>query len=138
MPRLPGFYRQTSVIVEHHSGGYHNAYFTLLAEEGIFIFGFAIFVLISAFRSVGAASGDTRQDRQRRVMLLFTLIFLVLRGFIEVPGWFGYGQDPAEFSCYALLALIISGSCKARASGRSPVRVAGVSPVLLSHPRLAQ
>jgi O-antigen ligase len=138
IPRLPGFYRQTSVIVQHHSGGYHNAYFTLLAEEGIFIFAFAMFVLISAFRSVDAASGNTRQDRQRRVMLLFTLIFLVLRGFIEVPGWFGYGQDPAEFSCYALLALIISGSCKARASGRCPVRVAGVSPVLLSHPRLAQ
>ena len=97
-----------------------------------------MFVLISAFRSVGAASGNTRQDRQRGVMLLFTLIFLVLRGFIEVPGWFGYGQDPAEFSCYALLALIISASCEARAPWRSPARVAGVSPLLLSHGRLAQ
>ncbi len=138
IPRLPGFYEQTSVIVENHAGGYHNAYFTLLAEEGIFIFAFAIFVLISAFGSVNLASGNTRQDRQRRAMLLFTLIFLVLRGLIEVPGWFGYGEDPAEFSCYALLALIITSSCEARSSRRSPVRAAGVSPLLLSQVRLAK
>jgi len=136
--RLPGFYQQTSVIVENHAGGYHNAYLTLLAEEGIFIFAFAIFLLVSAFRSVNLASGNTRQDRQRRAMLSFTLIFLVLRGLIEVPGWFGYGEDPAEFSCYALLALIITASCAARAPGRSPVRLARVSPLFLSQTRLAQ
>jgi O-antigen ligase len=138
IPRLPGFYQQTSVIVENHAGGYHNAYFTLLAEEGIFIFAFAIFVLISAFRSVNLASGDTRQDRQRRAMLMFALIFLVLRGFIEVPGLFGYGQDPAEFSCYALLAMIITASCEARAPLRSPIRVARPSGLLLAQTRLAQ
>jgi O-antigen ligase len=136
--RLPGFYEQTSVIVENHAGGYHNAYFTLLAEEGVFIFTFAILLLVSAFRGLSRMSGDTRQDRQRRAMLLFALIFLVLRGLIEVPGWFGYGEDPAEFSCYTLLALIISAGCEARATRKSTAELRGVSPRLLPQTRLAQ
>jgi hypothetical protein len=66
------------------------------------------------------------------------LIFLVLRGFIEVPGWFGYGEDPAEFSCYALLALIISVGCEARAARKSAVTLSTTPPLTLSPARLAQ
>jgi hypothetical protein len=71
-------------------------------------------------------------------MLLFALIFLVLRGFIEVPGWFGYGEDPAEFSCYALLALIISVGCEAQAARKSAVMLSATRPPRLSQAWLAQ
>lgn len=136
--RLPGFYQQTSVIVENHAGGYHNAYFTLLAEEGIIIFAFAIFLLVAAFRGLYGAGGNTREDRLRRVMLLFAFVFLVLRGLIEVPGWFGYGEDPAEFSCYALLALIISAGCEAQMARKPAVGLNTFSLPLFSQTRLAQ
>ena len=136
--RLPGLYQVTAVVVTNHAGGYHNAYFTLLAEEGILIFAFAVFVMVSAFRTVNHVSGNTRQDRQHRAMLLFALIFLVLRGFIEVPGWFGYGEDPAEFSCYALLALIISVGCEAQVAGKSAVMLSTTPPPRLSQAWLAQ
>jgi O-antigen ligase len=138
IPRLPGLYQVTAVVVTNHAGGYHNAYFTLLAEEGILIFAFAVFVMVSAFRTVNHVSGNTRQDRQHRAMLLFALIFLVLRGFIEVPGWFGYGEDPAEFSCYALLALIISVGCEAQVAGKSAVMLSTTPPPRLSQAWLAQ
>jgi O-antigen ligase len=108
--RSPGLYQITKVLVQTHSGGYHNAYFTLLAEEGIFIFAFALYMLASALGMIGQLSGSNRQERTHRVMLLFTFLFLVLRGFIEVPGLFGYGQDPAEFASYALVAIMISSA----------------------------
>ncbi|MDQ2841329.1 MAG: O-antigen ligase family protein, partial [Acidobacteriota bacterium] len=117
--RLPALYQLTAGLVKFHAGGYHNAYFTLLAEEGIFVFAFALYMLVNAFRTLGQSSGSNRQDRTRRAMLLFALIFLVLRGFIEVPGLFGYGEDPAEFASYALLALIISSRYEARVNHKS-------------------
>jgi O-antigen ligase len=122
IPRTPGLYSITKVLVQTHSGGYHNAYFTLLAEEGIFIFAFALYVLASALGLIGQFSGSNRQERTKRVMFLFTFLFLILRGFIEVPGLFGYGQDPAEFASYALLALMISSARGTRAAHRSARR----------------
>lgn len=135
--RLPGFYRVTSQLVEFHSGGYHNAYFTLLAEEGIFVFAFALYMLVSAYRTLSQSSGSSRQDRTRRALLLFAFIFLVLRGFIEVPGWFGYGEDPAEFACYALLALIIS-STQDSLTARKTIVQTHAHPLALAPMRLAQ
>jgi O-antigen ligase len=128
--RTPGLYPITKVLVQTHSGGYHNAYFTLLAEEGIFVFAFALYLLASAFSIISQLSGSSRQERTSRLMLLFTFLFLVLRGFIEVPGLFGYGQDPAEFASYALLAILISSARGTAATHRSASRVRAPSLAL--------
>lgn len=135
--RMPGLYQVTAVVVHDHAGGYHNAYVTLLAEGGIFLFGFAALIVVSAFRALNQTPGLTSKDRQRRALLLFTLIFLVLRGFIEVPGWFGYGEDPAEFSCYALLALIISAVPEVRLNRAAASSHAALN-LTLPQTRLAQ
>ncbi len=135
--RLPGFYEVTNQLVQYHAGGYHNAYLTLLAEEGIFVFAFALYMLGCAYHTITQSSGSSRQDRTRRFLLLFAFAFLVLRGFIEVPGLFGYGEDPAEFASYALLALIVSSECEARVAHKSTVR-ASARPLALAHMRLAQ
>ncbi|MDQ2949316.1 MAG: O-antigen ligase family protein [Acidobacteriota bacterium] len=128
--RLPGFYLVTAELVQHHAGGYHNAYFTLLAEEGLFVFAFALYMLGRAFGTIGQSSGFSRQDRTRRAMFLFAFIFLVLRGFIEVPGLFGYGEDPAEFASYALLALMISSAREASTAHRSSFQARAQSRAL--------
>jgi O-antigen ligase len=135
--RLPGFYRVTAQLVAHHSGGYHNAYFALLAEEGIFVFAFALYMLASAFGTINQSSGSSRQDRARRIMLLFAFTFLVLRGCIEVPGLFGYGVDPAEYAAYALLALLISSARETAIAHASSVR-AGTQSLALAPMRFAQ
>jgi O-antigen ligase len=135
--RTPGLYPITKVLVQTHSGGYHNAYFTLLAEEGIFIFGFALYMLTRALGMIGQLSGSSRQERTHRIMLLFTLLFLVLRGFIEVPGLFGYGQDPAEFASYALMAILIS-SARGTTTGHRFVSRARTQSLALVPMRYAQ
>ncbi len=135
--RTPGLYQLTAGLVKYHAGGYHNAYFTLLAEEGIFVFTFALYMLVSAYRTLKQLSGSGRQDRVRRGLLLFSFIFVVLRGFIEVPGLFGYGEDPAEFACYALLALIISSAQNTQIAHRSVIR-AHARPLAIAPMRLAQ
>ena len=135
--RSPGLYQLTAGLVKYHAGGYHNAYFTLLAEEGIFVFAFALYMMLSAYRTLSQLSASGRQDRVRRALLLFALIFVVLRGFIEVPGLFGYGEDPAEFACYALLALIISFAQDTRIAYKSVAR-AHARPLVLAPMRLAQ
>ncbi len=106
--KLPGFFQVTNELVSKHAGGYHNAYLTLLAEEGIFIFSFALYILWCAYGTVIHSPRFTSQDKHRQWALQFAFAFLTLRGLIEVPGLFGYGEDPAEFCSYALLALIIS------------------------------
>lgn len=135
--RTPGLYQLTAGLVKYHAGGYHNAYFTLLAEEGIFIFAFAVYMLVSVYRTLNQVSAANRQDRTRRALLLFAFLFLVLRGFIEVPGLFGYGEDPAEFACYALLALILSSVPNTRMAHK-PMIQAHARPLVLAPVRLTQ
>ena len=135
--RTPGLYPITKVLVQTHSGGYHNTYFTLLAEEGIFVFAFALYMLASALSMIGQLNGSNRQERTHRIMLLFTFLFLVLRGLIEVPGLFGYGQDPAEFASYALLAIVIS-SARATATAHRSTSQARAQSLALSPMRYAQ
>ena len=85
LSRIPGYYHLSGELLRMHSGGYHNAYRTCSHQL-----------------EFASRAGPSRW------VLLFTLTFLTLRGMIEVPGLFGYGQDPAEYAAYAFLSLLIS------------------------------
>lgn len=105
--RMPGYYEYAGSLVKMHTGGYHNAYLTLLAEEGAPVFCIAAFLLAFAYRRCLLGLTSASQIKNQWV-ILFGLVFLTLRGMIEVPGLFGYGQDPAEFTAYAFMGIIIS------------------------------
>lgn len=116
--RMPSHYQISSELIQGHVGGYHNTYLTLLAEEGVVVFAFAIFLLWRGFRTIeDSLDPSTGQTWPRRIYL-FAFLFLTCRGLVEVPGIFGYGQDPAEFGAYALLALMISLPSASRITAR--------------------
>jgi hypothetical protein len=39
---------------------------------------------------------------------LFACLFLLLRANVEVPGLFGYAQDPADYLAYVFMAIVVS------------------------------
>ena len=106
--RLPGEYDLTFDLAKSLGGGYHNEYISVLAEEGLigaFGAGLIVWLLLRsswllAFRQWGAV--PTKQ------WPLFACIFMLLRANFEVPGLFGYGQDPVDYLAYVLVAIIIS------------------------------
>ena len=106
--RMPSHYDSSHELIPNHVGGYHNTYLTLLAEEGAVVFAFALFLLWQGFRTIEESLCSKPSQIWPRRIYLFAFLFLACRGLVEVPGIFGYGQDPAEFGAYALLALIIS------------------------------
>ena len=106
--RTPNLYPMSGELVNQHAGAYHNAYLTLLAEDGVVVCAFAIYLIWCGFRSVNQAFRRGQGQKWLRWMYTFAFLFLICRGLIEVPGLFGYGEDPAEFAAYSLVALIIS------------------------------
>jgi O-antigen ligase len=106
--RLPGEYKLTSAIAITIAGGYHNEYLTLLAEEGLVGFFSALalvwFLLHSSWR-LGFRKWATWSGGQ---WALFGSLFLLIRANVEVPGLFGYGQEPADFLAYIFLAIVVS------------------------------
>ena len=106
--RLPGEYDLTYALAKTLGGGYHNEYVSILAEEGL-IGAFAAALLLwlllraswlLAFRRL--ATANTYQ------WILLTAIFLILRANVEVPGLFGYAQDPADYLAYLFVAIAVS------------------------------
>jgi hypothetical protein len=106
--RLPGESDLTFDLAKKLGGGYHNEYISVLAEEGL-IGVIAVVPLLwlllrsswlLAFRQWGAV--HTGQ------WPLFACIFLLLRANFEVPGLFGYGQDPVDYLAYILVAIVLS------------------------------
>jgi O-antigen ligase len=106
--RLPGEYALTTKMTEMSAGGYHNEYLTLLAEEGLLGFGAAAalvwFLLKSSYR-LAFARWRTWTGGS---WALFASLFLLLRACVEVPGLFGYGQDPADYLAFLAVAIIVS------------------------------
>jgi O-antigen ligase len=106
--RLPGEYNLTYDLAKNLGGGYHNEYVSVLAEEGVigaFAAGLIVWLLLRlswllAFRR-WAASHSLQWP-------LFAAIFLLLRANFEVPGLFGYAQDPVDYLAYILLAIVLS------------------------------
>ena len=106
--RLPGQYRLTSYDAINLAGGYHNEYLTLLAEQGLagFFPVMALFIfLLSCSWKLAFRRPATWTNGQ---WALFGCLFLLLRGGVEAPGLFGYGQEPADYLAFIFLAIVVS------------------------------
>jgi O-antigen ligase len=106
--RLPGESALTFDLAKNLAGGYHNEYISVLAEEGLIgavgAFTF-LWLLLRSSWLVAFREWATMRSRQ---WILFAAIFLVLRANFEVPGLFGYGQDPVDYLAYLFVAIVLS------------------------------
>jgi O-antigen ligase len=106
--RLPGEYDLTFDLAKNLGGGYHNEYISVLAEEGLIgalAAGLIIWLLIRLSWLLAFRRWATMETRQ---WALFACVFLLLRANVEVPGLFGYAQDPADYLAYLFLAMVVS------------------------------
>jgi O-antigen ligase len=106
--RLPGEYGLTGVLAMKVAGGYHNEYVTLLAEQGLLgllpALALAWFLLYATWR-LGFRRWHTWGGGR---WPLFVCLFLLIRANLEVPGLFGYAQEPADYLAYIFLAIVVS------------------------------
>jgi|SRR5271165_5942548 len=106
--RLPGEYKLTFVIALNIAGGYHNEYLTMLAEQGLigFVPTIAFFWLVwhSSLKLAIRHSNTWKGG----YWALFACSFLFVRALVEIPGLFGYGQEPADYLAYIFVAIVIS------------------------------
>jgi len=106
--RLPGEYKLTAYDAINLAGGYHNEYITLLAEQGLVGFFPVMALFIFLWRcswNLAFRSPSTWKNGQ---WAFFGCLFLLLRGSIEAPGLFGYGQEPADYLAFIFLAIVVS------------------------------
>ena len=106
--RLPGEYDLTFDLAKSLGGGYHNEYISVLAEEGLigaFGAGLIIWLLLRSGWLLAFRKWATVHSQE---WPLFAAIFLLLRANFEVPGLFGYGQDPVDYLAYLFLAIVLS------------------------------
>jgi len=106
--RLPGEYDLTFDLAKSLGGGYHNEYISVLAEEGLIgAFGGALIIWL-LLRSGWLLAFRKWATVHSQEWPLFAAIFLLLRANFEVPGLFGYGQDPVDYLAYLFLAIVLS------------------------------
>jgi len=106
--RLPGEYDLTYALAAGLGGGYHNEYISLLAEEGLLGVAAAGLIIWLLLRSSWLLSFRSWQVLHTKQWPLFASLFLLFRANFEVPGLFGYGQDPVDYLAYVLLAIVVS------------------------------
>lgn len=106
--RLPGESELTFDLATKFGGAYHNQYITVLAEEGLIGATAAALVIWLLFRCSWLLAFRTWSAFPANQWSLFACIFLLLRAHFEVPGLFGYGQEPADYLAYVLLAFVLS------------------------------
>jgi O-antigen ligase len=99
------FHTSTSLIVD---GGYHNEYMTLLAEEGLAGFVPAMVIVCMLLRCCRWLAWRTSIPAISRHVILLGCIFMLLRAAVEVPGLFGYANDPADYVAYCFVAVVVS------------------------------
>ena len=106
--RLPGEYDLTFDLAKTLGGGYHNEYVSVLAEEGLigaFAAGLIVWLLVRSSWLLSFREWATAHTVE---WPLFACIFLLLRANFEVPGLFGYAQDPVDYLAYIFLAIVLS------------------------------
>jgi O-antigen ligase len=106
--RLPGESNLTVVLAKNMGGGYHNEYVSILAEEGIIGMVAAGLVVWLLLRSSWLLAFRRWEAVHTKQWPLFASLFLLLRANFEVPGLFGYGQDPVDYLAYVLVAIVLS------------------------------
>ena len=106
--RLPGEHELTYNLAKSSGGGYHNEYLTVLAEEGLIGAFAASLIVWLLIRSTWLLSFRQWATVHTGQWPLFAAVFLLLRFNFEVPGLFGYAQDPADYLAYIFLAIVMS------------------------------
>jgi O-antigen ligase len=99
------FHTSTSIIA---NGAYHNQYITLLAEEGLVGFVPAMAIAWMLLRCCRWLAWRTWIPAVSRYTILLAGLFMLLRAAVEVPGLFGYANDPADYLAYCFLAVVVS------------------------------
>jgi O-antigen ligase len=99
------FHTATSLIGD---GAYHNQYITLLAEEGLVGFVPAMAIVYMLLRCCRWLAWRASIPAISRYMILLGCLFLLLRATVEVPGLFGYANDPADYLAYCFVAVVVS------------------------------
>lgn len=94
---------------EHLEGGsFHNEFITALAEQGIVGFVAVLYLYWFLLRSCWKLTFRPSAAWRNTQWILFGCFFLLLRAGVEVPGLFGYSQEPADYLAYIFLAIVIS------------------------------
>ena len=106
--RLPGEYDLTFDLAKSLGGGYHNEYVSILAEEGLIGALGALLIMWLLLRSSWLLAFRHWTTTHASEWPLFTAIFLLLRACFEVPGLFGYAQDPVDYLSYIFVAIVLS------------------------------
>ncbi len=106
--RLPGYYKETAALQKLKAGGYHSEYVTLLAEGGSLCFFSALIFLAMLLRDSLRTAFHSQARHYRSEFIAFTCLFLCVRGLIEIPGLFGYGQDVTDYLAYLFVAVVAS------------------------------
>lgn len=99
------FHTSKSII---RDGAYHNQYITLLAEEGLVGFVPAMAIVWMLLRCCRWLAWRTSIPAINRYTILLGCLFLLLRAAVEVPGLFGYANDPADYLAYCFVAVVVS------------------------------
>lgn len=108
LPRIAGgeyFHTSTSLI---RGGAYHNQYITLLAEEGLVGYVPAMVIVWMLLRCCRWLAWRTSILAINRYMILLACLFMLLRAAVEVPGLFGFANDPADYLAYCFVAVVVS------------------------------
>lgn len=106
--RLPGEYRLTSGLARHIIGGYHNQFVAALSEHGVVGFCALITLYAFAIASTGKLAFRNTTPGFYGKAALFGMLLILLRANVELDGFFGFSQDPADYATYIFLALVIS------------------------------
>lgn len=106
--RLPGEYTLTNELVAQIAGAYHNEYVTAFAEQGLVgaaaVLTMYFFVARCAFR---LSYGNWRLWKNGKLPML-GIAFLMLRASVEIPGLFGYAQEPNDYLAYIFVGILVS------------------------------
>ncbi len=111
---LPEYGRRREVLERLGSGAFHSAYLTALAERGLLGFGAGLLIVavigtqvrVSENRKV--ASADSNTELTSNALLWF--LFILVRGFVEVGGIWGYANSLADFLVFFGASYIIASS----------------------------
>lgn len=106
--RLPGESDLTFDLAKRLGGAYHNQYITVLAEEGFFGAAAAALIVWLLFRSSWLLAFRPWGTVGMKQWPLFACLFMLLRANFEVPGLFGYGQEPVDYLAYVFVAIVLS------------------------------
>lgn len=108
LSRFAGEHMEAVAMEKNPEGGYHNQYLTLLAEQGLVVFIPVAIICWTLLRCCTWLATRTWIPFVNRHMIMLGCLFMLLRAGVEVPGLFGYANDPADYLAYCFLAVVVS------------------------------